>query len=370
MDLIEESGEKKIPRWDCVLDPGEGPLSVGKVFFLTCQGENVPWDGTKIELKFSKPELRYVLKILEVKNINETEAIFAVTTYLTGPHEYTDLILTDGQNSVSISPLQWNVPSLVHKTLQEYQKELADLAKENVPLAKLLKSGEPVEEYKEALKTLDKEAPELAAVLQGRESPMKPFGPYGPLTLSFPVWYWLILAAVLVLVGIFSFFKIRKHLVRKRLIEKIRGSRVDPDAPEVSALYHSALSPFHQYTRTLRQMNREHHFTGRRDHSFQMEKGEQVEHFIAELDKSFRLYIAREMLVPALDWKSAAVIADIKKRHRKIFKKMGKNIRVAFQELDRATANRDQITAVDCVQISKICGEVAIAVNKVKRKNP
>jgi len=174
--------------------------------------------------------------------------------------------------------------------------------------------------------------------------PVKPFGPMGPIYLALPWWYWAFFIAIALTVLVFIFSKVKKYIVRKRIIEKL-------------ATHNTALSPYNQYSKEMRLMIRR--YTNSPKSKVDTD-GERFEvGYLNNLDNTFRLFLVRQLLVPALDWKSKETVKEIKLRHKKIFEKTGVDIRQLLRELDKAKRESEKITYLDCEQMANMSRKVA-----------
>jgi hypothetical protein len=165
------------------------PLSVGKIFFISCRGDwpaDLKIENLHLELP---PEQKYTLKLQEFVRRDVQVADLKVVSYLTGNHNLEKIALSDGTQTLELTPISFQVQS----------------------------------------------------VLDPQNQKPEPYGPMGPLGLGWPLSYWIILASVLVLSIGLLILKIWNFVVRKKWLAKIKIY----DSP------HTPLSQFHSELRSL-----------------------------------------------------------------------------------------------------------------------
>ncbi len=146
-------------------------FTVGEIRLLTCTGD-IPALSSPLKTKFQEESQKYALHVLETVSIQEKEIILKVTGYQTGHHKSPVFWLTDGQQSVSVEGLSWQIPSIL---------------------------------------TSEKGA----------------YPPYGPWKMKIPLGYdaaWIGLLIITLVFGIFRFKKHRrKTFIRQRISERLDG---------------------------------------------------------------------------------------------------------------------------------------------------
>lgn len=166
----------------------------------------------------------------------------------------------------------------------------------------------------------------------------EPFPPKGPVFLIWPWWLWASIAGVAVLIGLVAYFRIRRYRARKALLERL-------------AQKGTVLTPYAEFHKVLRQLSRKH--------------PEKPEDYLKQLDDSFRAYLMREFVVPADEWSDGAVLKDIKKRNKTLFKEAGKDLAAAMREMKRAKAAK-RINVADCEQLQEISRKLVDKINARK----
>ncbi len=175
-------------------------------------------------------------------------------------------------------------------------------------------------------------------------APPKPYPPYGPIMLSWPWWLWGGIAAVLLLIILAVVWRTQRHLARKRLVERLQAKG-------------SALSPYAQFHKDLRQLLRL--YQGRTTADDQ----HKPEDYLDQLDRGFRTYLSRALLVPAEEWGDGAILRDVKKRHKRAFEAAGTQLADLLHELGRARQAK-KLSFRDCEQLHEMSRRVADLVER------
>ncbi|MEN0057793.1 MAG: hypothetical protein AAGB31_03070 [Bdellovibrio sp.] len=173
----------------------ERELTVGREFILVCQGDfpaGVQAENFRLQLK---PEEKYNLHLLSFEFRSPTQADVKVTAYRAGTFSFPDLQLTDGQQVLSLGPVQYKVESV------------------------------------------------LPPPQEGQTAPPEPYGPIGPASLAVPILYWALLAGVVGAFALWLIARIYRTVQRRNMVVSLRE-------------HDSALSPLAQYHQNLRRMQR------------------------------------------------------------------------------------------------------------------
>ena len=262
-----------VPIWTCEFKakPDSVPLeelTVGARFLVSCQGEiPVQWAeadangrAASLNVVFSKPEESYTLAILKANKLEPQSAELEVTAYKAGEHKPDYFRVVQGEHGFEVTKPQWTVKS----------------------------------------------------VLKPNEQP-KPFPPFGPWGLSIPLWFWIALAAAVLMVGFVIWRLIRRQQQKARMKAELAKHRTN-------------MSPAHQFFRDARQLRRRIHGA---------KQVEDLKQITADLNREFRLYVLREFQIPTLDWSDGAIVSDLKRRHRRVYLKAGDELRKTLRELGR-----------------------------------
>ncbi len=280
--------QKSALIWQCDLvanSQSTGQITVGSPIHMHCEGTKTIFNSNKLEILLNKKQ-KYVLHLLKVENISETEMDLIVTSYQAGQHQLKNFQLSDGNDFVDSGPLQFNVTSV-----------------------------------------LKKEA--------------KPFGPFGPIGLERPTWYWTSIGVIVGLITIVALLKFRKSWQRKKIIKRLES-------------HGTALSAYNQLNKELRSLDRE--LTLQRQRVSDTEQLERThrEH-IRELEKSFRMYLVRELKVPAMEWSNKQILGEIKRTDKKLFKSQNASIEKLLLEFKRLNKTNEEFTLSDCQQMRRLC---------------
>ena len=276
---------QKTFQWQCRTEVGE-TLTVGDLFKLTCQGEPVQLVQEKLSLRRPK-EFPYALKILKVDALTETSVELTATTYVAGEQatEIAGYAITDGTNVVEFAKF-----NLATKTV------------------------------------IDQE--------QNPEG--KPFPAIGPMSAAYPLWIWIVMALAFALIAGLLVRIYRLSQQRKQFLREL-------------AERSTALAPYHQFQKDLRQITRDLPVThlGRWN-------AELAEQMIDRLDLAFRWFLAREFKVPALKWSHALVHREIRKIDRRLYRQTEQHLTVADRELRRAKKSASRMSIHDFQQLLEI----------------
>ena len=162
----------KIPQWNCRLEtqPKDGAFTVGEIFTLVCEGESVQFDSAEVSfLTYEKNA--YLLNILKAVKIESNETVFEATSYRVGKVDLSEVVAAVGD---------------------EQKFRLGGLV---IPMKSVMNPAKPQKE---------------------------PFGPIGPMKLSYPKWLWLSIIGTILLVIGWSVFSFRRRVQRKKVLEELK----------------------------------------------------------------------------------------------------------------------------------------------------
>ena len=268
-------------------------ISVGQKLALECDGtpskigrENLvieTWDTQK-----------YSLHLLETRELGETKATLIVTPWRAGEWKVQNPALTDHKVRVGLGDFEYTVSTVIDP----------------------------------------KTNPEG-----------KPFPPLHPLTLAWPLWLWIFVAAIacgiLYLLGLL----VRKSLRRKKLLATLEANA-------------TALSPVNHFNKELRKLQRQIPLSG------QTWSKDESRAYFKELDSQFRWFLARELVIPALDSSTGTILAELKKADRDVYKHSGRDLRVALLELRKAQSTSNESASEDALQLMELTRKVADQIAK------
>lgn len=108
-------------RMNCVYQPNENHvvgsnategLTVGEIFYYSCNGDWPKISPKTVELRLDKENL-YKLRLLNLEFKSSNEARLTVTSYEVGQHKLPAVQLVDGENSILLGDLQFTVKSVM-----------------------------------------------------------------------------------------------------------------------------------------------------------------------------------------------------------------------------------------------------------------
>lgn len=201
---------------NCRLDKEK--LTVGEHLNLSCSGSNgAPFDVAKAAFKLPEAQ-KYILKVLQSSG---TENNFTIdfTIYAPGDYKISDLILTDGTSEVQLSGPAVKVESVIQPS-----------ADGKPPVA---------------------------------------FGSILPIGIQTPLYYYLLLTLLILVIAGYSVYRFRRNIYYKKLKEKLskHSSPLDPDT---------------QFYRSIR-------------------LAEKVDYPLEQVEEAFRLYNLRAYQLPMFD---------------------------------------------------------------------
>lgn len=286
-----------LPVWKCDFQGAED-LTVGKIFNLNCRGDiEVNWiKDFPLALSFPNKEDFYTLYILKPDVLAGNEAQFQVTAYKAGEFkpEFVRVVQMQGpgQSSAEIG---------------------FEIAKPTWTVKSVLKPNE-------------------------KNEPVPPFGPW---SLSLPMWMIFAVVIALALAGYFTIRKLRKYSQRNKMLVELQRHK-------------TPLSPLHQYYRDARNLRRRLHSA---------KQVEDLGQLSQDLNKEFRLYVLRQFLIPTLDWSDGQIVRDLRRRHKKVYLQAGDHLRKTLRELTRLQT-RQPVLFKDVEQMQRMSLE---AVERIDR---
>lgn len=183
---------------------------------------------------------------------------------------------------------------------------------------------------------------EVQSVLpQGQQ--VQPVPPYGPITIGFLWWMILafVLAIVLPLVAIYYFSKKKRQ--RQLILASLHS-------------YKTLRDPYDELYKDFRSLERQYGIDP-----------EDAKNFLADLEKYYRMFLIRELHVPALQWSDAQVMKEIKQvLGAKKIETLEKPLKALFKEF--AKSKNTELSAKDCHQILGMTKSVSEAIFKLRKQ--
>jgi hypothetical protein len=178
----------------------------------------------------------------------------------------------------------------------------------------------------------------------GEEQKMVPS--QGPFLLSYPLSLWLTLAAVVLgIMGLIGFvvYRRRQRKLMKAQLEK----------------FTTMLPPFSQFSKDMRQTIKK----------LDDPKAEvMAKDIVVKMNEDLRLYLVRELMVPAHEYSDSAVLKEIRRDHRDLYDFCRADLKKVLSEFTKATAHLDKVSARDCEDLSVLSRKMAEKIYEQRKK--
>jgi hypothetical protein len=179
----------------------------------------------------------------------------------------------------------------------------------------------------------------VASVIDPKNPPKEPYGALGPMRLSLPFWYWLVVAGVLAVFALIVAARLWQRSKKRKLLAKMR-------------IFETAQTPFFQFHQQVRKALRDIGFV-----QGDADNGEIFSSAVKNLNEAYRVYLGRTFLVPALDWNEKQILSDLKKHHRSAYEDERAGFKKSLAELSRAQAElsrQGKLSVKDVEQLIKL----------------
>lgn len=176
---------------------------------------------------------------------------------------------------------------------------------------------------------------EIQSVVKKDEKP-QPYPSFGPWSIFLPTWFLVSIVLVIALMAYVVVRTLRRRAQRQRMLEDLKRHR-------------TALSPLHQFYRDARLLRRKLHSA---------KTIEDLQKISEDLDREFRLYVLREFEIPTLDWSDNEILGDLKKRHRRVYRKASEPLKKTLRELYRVKG-REKLLLHDVEQLHRMSLDAA-----------
>ncbi len=275
-----------LPVWTCEFKPADGAsaapldnLTVGSLFKAECHGDiEVPWQNGMVTATFKEKESSYTLYVLKNLKLEPKSAELLITAYKPGSHAPEYVRFVQGENGFEMVKPKWEVKSVLPPNEQA-----------------------------------------------------KPYLPYGPWSLSLPLWFIIMVFVILAAIGYFVWRTVRRYNQRSKMLAELQRHK-------------TALTPLHQFYRDARNIRRQLH---------NVKQIEELNTISQELNREFRLYVLRQFEIPTLDWTDREIVRDLKRRHRKVYYRVREPLRKTLRELGRL-AGQKQMLFKDVEQLHRM----------------
>jgi hypothetical protein len=189
----------------------------------------------------------------------------------------------------------------------------------------------------------------VKSVIEPMQNPEgKAYSPSQPVGLLWPSYVWIVLASLVALVVLIIVNAIQKSAQKRKLLREL-------------SLHGSALSPYQLLNKEMRALNRNYQSGNTWD-------AESAEKFISSLEQSFRWFLTREFVIPAHQWRPAAIVKELKRKNKVLAKQIDKDLRLTLRELDKGKAASARLTLLDANQILELCRKVADRIHNFKKE--
>lgn len=265
-------------------------MTVGDRWQMRCHGSaEAPLKPTS-RLVFSQENLEYSLHLLEVKESSTQNFAAIVTGYR--PNEYKDVSLeiSDGVTTVKTNPMTWKTNSVLNP----------------------------------------QEPPEMLPS-------------QGPFLLHYPLWFWLSLGAVFLLMSGSLYYVHYRRRKMKKLMAELES-------------YKTMLSPFAQWSRDVRNLQRK----------LSQNTVTEISNLFQNLNECFRLYLIRELMVPALQVSDREVMGFIRRKHFRVYESEALHLRRVFSELKNAQKDPGRLNKRDVEDLLSMCHKVAEKIHQLQ----
>lgn len=272
--------------WDCSVSNAEN-LTVGSPFVLSCSGAPVSLDQQKLVITTVEGD-PLTLHLLEAKKFSPEGMDGLVTGYR--PIAATDMtfLLTDGAGRVELQKVTYTVKSVIKDPKQE------------------------------------------------------PYPGYPPWVMSFPLWLWLGLLAIwLIVVGLI----IRFVYVRSR----------DAKLFKAALAYRTNRSAMDEYFKDVRAVEK------KLETQMISEAG-----LVAELEQILRLYLTRQFGIPAHAWSLGRTLKYLQRNQQRLFRIEGIRIKSTIAEIEKSKST--QLSKKDISQLMRMIAAMAEGIHSFDKK--
>jgi hypothetical protein len=247
-------------QWNCSLSK-TSEITVGELLNLACDGstEGIQKDSLQIKDAQLSDEVP-ALSLLQIKTFEPTKTLFLVTSYRTGEHKSSDVVFYDGKTTVSLTGFDWKLNSVLK---------------------------------------------------QDPANPPQPFGSFPMVSIAYPIWFWILLVAVLASAIGLPYLQYKRIRNRKKAFDDLKNLE-------------TALNPLDAFFKSARRM----------------EKALEIDHvsprgFVDQIDKDLRIYLSRTLQIPAHLWSIREILRELKRKHKKLYRDHGVEIKKYFSEFTK-----------------------------------
>ena len=263
-------------------------FEVGSVLNFKCEslkpdGNLQQFDWTKAQFVLN-PETQYQIRLLKAQSNNSQEVELQITGYVPGDYKWPDLKISDQKSSLLLNEISFQIQSV-----------------------------------------LDPQNPEK-----------EPFGPMGPMSLSFPTQFAMAVGLGVLVIVILLGLKIRRALQKRNLVRQITKDSI-------------VQKPLAEFSAVIRKLKKDYSF-------FDSKEANELEltQCFEKIDAAYRRFLVRRLMVPAHVWNDSQILKDIRKSFKTIAKSNLSDLKSVLTELGRFKKNKNR-TASDLIQLIDMC---------------
>jgi hypothetical protein len=277
-------------------------LTVGRVFFLKCSGDLQKFDANGAQIIVRENGDHNLIKLLSAEKSGSDQVNLKVTSYRVGDHHIKNAILFSKDQTYQIPSIEAKVVTVIEKS----------------------------------------------------EAKPEPYGPFGPFEILLPIWFWFVIAAIVLSVVSLISFRAVFHFKRKKFLEELRR-------------HESSLSPLAELNLGIRRIQRNHGMF-----STLIRTEADVVKVLDQSEQLLLTYLSRVFRIPVAGLAHGKILKQAKRYHRELFLVIEKDLKALFRELESMKQDVQKIHVKDCNQLlnhlRRLSDEVRAAENELAKK--
>lgn len=180
------------------------------------------------------------------------------------------------------------------------------------------------------------------------QAQVEAYGPMGPASIHFPLVYTVSIVLVIALLTLFIAQKVFRWSQRRRVLARLRQ-------------HDAALAPLPQFHQSWRKLRRENPVFFGKDF-----ERTHIEGAFDQLNNFLRIFLIRELHVPALEWSDKLILADLRKYHKVVFLEAGPDLKKLLGEFTQGEKNKTTLSAQDILVLSEQTRRCVEKIDQVK----
>ena len=272
-------------QWNCNISKTD-EVTVGEKLNLTCTGstEGILKDQLQIKDINLSDEVP-ALSLLSIVKYDADASEFIVTSYRVGEQKSEYIAFYDGKNKIEVKGFNWNVKSILKQ--------------------------DPI-------------------------NPPQAFGAFPMWELSYPIWFWILLFAIIFSIVFFPYQQFKRIKNRKKAFDDLKN-------------LDAALNPLDTFYKSVRRM----------------EKALEIDHvsprgFADQIDKDFKIFLSRSLQIPAHIWGTKEILKEINKKYPKFYRDHGDDVKKYFSEFSKL---KTEVKKKDCAYLIEIAQKLTDTVD-------